>query len=128
MNPHSPQAEEHAERYYGLVRSMKTDCSKIAANTGFRVEDIQRIKNHVFYKEHELYDGKFGRFGTDYEMAQSWQRLIDGRNIQTRDLVLLNHEFLESIFESEGLNAAESHKKTEKIYNYSDALREAGFL
>ncbi len=128
MNPHSLQAEEHAERYYGLVRSMKTDCARISKNTGFRIEDIQRVKNHVLYKEHELYDGERGRFYPSYHMAQSWQRLIDGRNIQTRDIVLLNHEFLESIFESEGLNAAESHKKTEKIYNYSDALREAGFL
>ena len=71
LNPRSAKAEEHAERYYGLVRKMKTDCGRIAANTGFRVEDIERIKNHVFYKEHELYDGERGRFYPSYEIAQS---------------------------------------------------------
>ena len=126
LNPNSPQAEEHAERYYGLVRSMKTDCARIAANTDFRVADIQRIKNHVFYNKHELYDGKIGRFDADYEMAQSWQRLIDGHNIQVRDIVLLNHEFLESVLEGEGLNAAEAHDMTEPIYNYAEELRKAG--
>lgn len=57
-------------------------------------------------------------------MAQSWQRLIDGRNIQDRDIVLLNHEFLESVLESEGLVSYLAHRQTEKIYNYSAALKE----
>ena len=56
-------------------------------------------------------------------MARSWQRLIDGRNIQNRDIVLLNHEFLESVLE-ENLNAEEAHRQTEKIYSYFVALKE----
>lgn len=123
LNPESDEAEEHAFRYYGLVRKMKTDCKRIAANTGFREKDIQRIKNHVFYKKHELYDGEFDYFHPSYQMAQSWQRLIDGKNIKNCDLVLLNHEFLESIFE-EDLNAEKAHRKTEEIYNYFAALKE----
>ena len=51
LNPQSREALEHAVRYYGLVRSMKTDCKRIAANTGFREKDIRRIKNHVFYED-----------------------------------------------------------------------------
>lgn len=125
LNPESEEAEEHAFRYYGLVRKMKTDCKRIAANTGFRVKDIQRIKNHVFYNEHELYDGEKARFHPSYHMAQSWQRLIDGRNIQNRDIVLLNHEFLESVIESEGIVTNEAHDLTEQIYNYS-AMIEGG--
>ena len=104
---------------------MKTDCTRIAQNTGFRIADIQRIKNHVFYKEHELYDGERGRFYPSYHMAQSWQRLIDGRNIQTRDIVLLNHEFLESVFEAGGLVSYKAHDETEPIYNYR-AMIESG--
>ncbi len=53
LNPQSREAIEHAARYYGLVRSMKTDCKRIALNTGFREKDIQRIKNHLFYEEHD---------------------------------------------------------------------------
>ena len=36
LNPQSREALEHAVRYYGLVRSMKTDCKRIAENTSFR--------------------------------------------------------------------------------------------
>ena len=124
LNPESQEAKEHAFRYYGLVRKMKTDCKRIAANTGFREKDIQRVKNHVFYKKHELYDDEFDYFEPSYQMAQSWQRLIDGRNIQDRDIILLNHEFLESVLESEGLVSYLAHRQTEKIYNYSAALKE----
>ncbi len=123
LNPESARAEEHAFKYYESVRHMKTDCRRIAANTGFRKEDIARIKNHVFYAEHELYDGEKGRFYPSYHMAQSWQRLIDGRNIQPRDIVLLNHEFLESVIESEGFNAQGAHAVAEAIYNYSALIK-----
>lgn len=125
LNPQSREALEHAIRYYGLVRSMKTDCKRIAANTGFREGDIQRIKNHVFYEEHELDDG-LRRFDADYEMSQSWQRLIDGREIENRDIILLQHEFIESIFMGNGLNYDEAHDKAQNIYNYAKALKEVG--
>ena len=123
LNPDSNEAEQHAFRYYGLVRSMKTDCKRITLNTGFREQNIQRVKNHIFYKEHELYDGEISRFYPSYHRAQSWQRLIDGRNIQPRDILLLNHEFLESIIEAEGFNAQAAHATAEKVYNYSALLR-----
>ena len=124
LNPESEEAEEHAFRYYALVRKMKTDCKRIAANTGFREKDIRRVKNHIFYKEHELYDGITARFHPSYQMAQqSWQRLIDGRNIQNRDIILLNHEFLESVLESEGLISYLAHDLTEEIYNYYDMVK-----
>ena len=122
LNPDSVAAEQHAFRYYGLVRSMKTDCKRIALNTGFREEDIRTIKNHVFYAEHELYDGERARFYPSYHMAQSWQRLIDGRNIHPEDILLLNHEFFESVLESQGLNAEQAHRLTEKVYNYSATI------
>lgn len=109
----------------GAKGAMKTDCARIAANTGFREQDIRRIKNHVFYEKHLLDDG-LSRFDPDYEMAQSWQRLIEGKNIESRDIILLNHEFLESIYMSEGLRYSQAHDKAEKIYNYVAALKEVG--
>ena len=123
LKPDSPRAEEHAHRYYGLVRSMKTDCQRIASNTGFREQDIKRIKAHVFYNEHELYDGERAQFYPSYHMAQSWQRLIEGREIQPQDIVLLNHEFLESVVEAQGLNAEKAHAIAELVYNYAIYLR-----
>lgn len=68
-------------------------------------------------------DGEVARFYPSYHMAQSWQRLIDGRNIQSRDIVLLNHEFLESVVEADGLNAQEAHTIAEAIYNYSALIK-----
>ena len=59
-------------------------------------------------------------------MAQSWQRLIEGKHIEKRDIVLLHHEFLESVLISEGLTASEAHEKTQEVYNYVQALKEAG--
>ena len=123
LKPDSPRAEEHAYRYYGLVRSMKTDCQRIAFNTNFREEDILRIKNHIFFNKHELYDGEIAQFYPSYHMAQSWQRLIEGREIQPQDIVLLNHEFLESVVEAQGLTAEKAHAIAEKVYNYAEYLR-----
>lgn len=125
LDPNSKAAIEHSIRYYGLVRSMKTDCKRIAQNTEFKEEDIKRIKNHIFYKKHKLESG-IKRFAPDYEMGQSWQRLIDGRTIKKRVIILLNHEFLESILMAEGLSYDEAHEKAQRLYNYIKALREAG--
>ena len=122
LNPDSERATEHAFRYYESVRHMKTDCKRISANTGFREQDIQQIKNHVFINEHELYDGEIERFFPSYHMAQSWQRLIDGREIQERDIVLLNHEFLESTLVQSGFNQQDAHNIAESIYNYAELI------
>ena len=46
-NPDSDEAKAHAERYYGLVRSMTTDVKKIAKTTGYSEADIQSIKNYI---------------------------------------------------------------------------------
>jgi hypothetical protein len=122
LNPDSDRARKHAVAYYESVRHMKTDCERIAANTGFREQDIRMIKSHVFIEEHDLYVGR-KRFAPDYEMAQSWQRLIDGRNIQERDIVLLNHEFLEHTLMRQGRTVQEAHKQAQNVYNYAVMVR-----
>lgn len=123
LNPFSNRATEHAVRYYEEIRHRKTDAIRIAQNTGFRVQDIQAIKDYIFVEEHDLVDGH-RRFYEDYEMAQSWQRLIEGRNIQEKDIVLLNHEFLERELVLFGYSQQEAHEKAESIYNYAILLRE----
>lgn len=123
LNPFSNRATEHAVRYYEEIRHRKTDAIRIAQNTGFRAQDIQAIKDYIFVEEHDLVDGH-RRFYEDYEMAQSWQRLIEGRNIQEKDIVLLNHEFLERELILSGYSQQEAHEKAESIYNYAILLRE----
>jgi hypothetical protein len=54
----------------------------IAKNTGWDSAIIEKIKNHVFFTEHDLGYEFPSRFDPDYNMAISWQRLIEGSAIQ----------------------------------------------
>ncbi|WP_423212898.1 WXG100 family type VII secretion target [Paenibacillus solani] len=89
--------EEEAIKMYDSIRSSTLDVSTIAKNTGIPEWRIQRIKEHIFIKEHEKSSG-YGTFDPDYEIAQAWQRLQNGSHTQ-KDVDLLNHEIFESKFE-----------------------------
>jgi|GEM_PF-1486743 len=117
-DPESKRAEAHAERYYGLVRKMKTDCKRIAKNTGYPLEEIKRIKSFIFLEKHDLGDGKIDYFYPSFEMAQSWQRLIEGKDIKPHDLTLLKHEMMESQLMNEGYTQDEAHRITSEKYDY----------
>ena len=103
---------------------MTTDAEHIAANTGFSIEEISAVKRYVFTDEHNLGDGKPRRFDASYEMAQSWQRLIEGKDIKTHDLTLLKHEMLEMQLVKDGLSQAEAHISASKAYNYGKEAAE----
>ncbi|MBD7970147.1 WXG100 family type VII secretion target [Paenibacillus gallinarum] len=90
--------EAIAEEMYEKFRSIGTeDVYAIAKNTGISTTRVQRIKEHVFINSH-IKDHGVGRFEPDYELAQAWQRLIDGKQIES-DIQLLQHEIFESKFE-----------------------------
>ena len=57
-------------------------------------------------------------------MAQSWQRLCEGKQIREMDLVLLKHELLESEYMEQGYSQSDAHKKAEEQYNYSICVKE----
>ena len=116
--PYSKPAMEHASRYYGLVRKMSTDVGKIAKNTGFPIEEISRIKSFIFLEKHDLGDGKYEFFAPDFAMAESWQRLIEGKP-EKHDLTLLQHEIMENRLMHEGLSQEQAHLEASKKYNYS---------
>ena len=69
-------------------------------------------------KEHDLISGKH-RFDPSYDMAQSWQRLISGKGIQEKDIVLLKHEYAELRYMERGLTQNQAHIKASKRYNYA---------
>ena len=112
---------------------MTTDVARIASNTGYSTNEIQRIKNFIFMEKHiyilqhirgiDLGRGKLEDFDASYEMAQSWQRLIDGKNIQQHDLILLKHEIMENKLVDLGIPQSEAHIMTSKEYNYSREAR-----
>lgn len=121
-NPHSKEARAHAERYYGLVRSMKTDVARISETTDFAEEDIQTVKSYIFMEKHDLGGAELEYFAPDYMMAESWQRLIDGKP-ELHDITLLNHEIMERDLMKKGIPQNEAHIKASGKYNYA---KEAG--
>ena len=115
---YSEQAEAYARERYEAFRNMSDDCERIAANTGYSVDDLSRIKQYLFVDKHSLRNG-FRRFDPDYSIAESWDRLIDGSDIQKHDLTLINHEVLERNLVSAGVDQDSAHIEASRKYNYA---------
>lgn len=122
-NPYGDKAKAHAEKYYGLVRTMKTDVSSIAKTTGFSEEQIQDVKNFIFYEKHDLGGEELELFKPDYMMGESWKRLIEGKP-EPHDITLINHEIMERDLIKKGYTQDEAHIMTSKIYNYDKEATE----
>jgi len=116
--------DDHAKLYYDEIRNRIGDVEIIAKNTGFSIEDIQIIKNHIFVNKYDLGDETPERFTPDYDMAVSWQRLTEGKNIHEMDIVLLNHELMEYRLMVQGRSYREAHVIAENSYNYSKYIIE----
>ena len=91
------EAEALADAHYERIRNSKDDVAKIAANTGIKPHNIQKVKDHVFYNEHWLNDGtthapvyKKGRFHSDLDQANAWNRLTSGTHTP-EDITWMKH-------------------------------------
>jgi hypothetical protein len=90
-----------ADDAYDRIRASDDDIAAIARTTessGFSIDDIRMIKDHVFRDEHLLdsYDaGSMARFDANPRMAEAWQRLAAG-DPHPADLDLLRHERYEA--------------------------------
>ena len=122
-NPYGEKAKEHADKYYGLVRSMKTDVENIAKTTGFSEEQIQEVKNFIFYDKHDLGGEEPELFKPDFMMGESWKRLIDG-NPEPHDITLIKHEIMERDLIKRGYTQDKAHIITSKKYNYDKEATE----
>lgn len=115
--------DKHAEIYYEQIRKRTSDIQSIAKNTNFSVEDIKKIKNHIFFTYHDLGAEIPLRFTPSYDMAVSWQRLIGGRNIQEMDIVMLKHELCEIELMAEGVDFDTAHRQADHKHSYAKYLR-----
>jgi len=107
--------EKESKRFYNERRQDDSDISKISKTTGFSETKVRQIKEHLFVNEHILDDG-VRRFDEDYDIAVAWKRLSDG-NPEERDILLLEHEYLESTVEKEyNLTYREAHDIAEEQY------------
>lgn len=111
LDPNSTRAWDVVEGAYGAIRNDPTDIAAIARNTGWAESRVSRVKDHVFFNEHQL-DAGVKRFDADPDMLNSWNRLTKGDFVQS-DIDLLRHEIFESKFE--GIfktNYVDAHKAT----------------
>ena len=122
-NPYGEKAEKHAISYYDSVRSMKKDVETISKNTGFEESEIRKVKNYIFFDKHDLDNGQLVRFAPDYMMAESWQRLIDGKQ-KPHDITLLQHELLEESLVKSGYTQSEAHLLASEKFNYSKEAKQ----
>ena len=113
-----------AEQKYDEIRESITDVDAIARNTGYKKENVQNCKNHVFHNEHKLdrYES-FGepveikRFDPDDPQAQAWKRLETG-TYSPEYLTWLKHEKAEQWYEQKhDAGYSESHDKAEKHWS-----------
>lgn len=121
-NPVSDEANAWAKSYYAEIRAKSTDCKKIAERLNLELADIQAIKNYLFVDK-SLYDDDLGiwrEFDHDAAIAQSWQRLAEGKDILPHDLVLIKHELYEMEIKREnpGISHDKAHRLAEEKYNY----------
>lgn len=87
---------EYAPKAYEEIRQAD-DVATIAQNIGWNEQRVQRVKDHLFYREHQL-DERVSHFDPDPDIADAWKRLQTGKHTQ-EDLRLMHHEYFESRFE-----------------------------
>ena len=126
VDPEGQRGQAFADLYYEEIRHFTTDVERIAQNIGKSKEDIQKIKNYLFL-DNSLYDeGVWRRFDTDCAIAQSWQRLMIGKDIKPHDLTLIEHELLEMRIKEDnpGISHSEAHTMAQQVHNYTKGSKE----
>ena len=117
-----------AEDLYTEIRNRKKsyEVKAVAKNSGFSEEEIDKVYDHVFIRDHLFKGGEIRRFDPDYYMAHSWQRLREGKNIQKHDITMLYHELEEEKIMGDSLEIEyeKAHSEVEKKYNYRKELLE----
>ena len=105
---------KEAMKTYDKIIESKDDILKIANRYQLNSEDIERAKQYAFGK------GVLqNKFIPDLRMAQSWERMALGEEINS-DEVLLKHEILESdLVINQGLNQLDAHKIAQNEYPWS---------
>lgn len=68
---------------------------------------------------------RMARFAPDFDQAQAWQRLVDGKGTDI-DRILLEHEYLElTEMREHGYNYDEAHEIANKRFDWWTAFEEA---
>lgn len=124
-DPFGEKREKHAEMYYEEIRNRRPVyvIKRIAKNANISKKSAQNIYEHVFINEHIFKNGEVKAFDPDYDMAESFRRILEGKNIKPHDLIMLRHENLElNLMRKYNLVYEDAHELTNKKYDYQKAL------
>ena len=123
-DPDGKKRDAHAERYYESIRnSNKKDIVEaVSQNSGIGAEYVSKMYDHLFVNEYDL-DKGHTRFDSDYYIAESMQRLREGKNIQNHDMTLVYHEAMEyDLMNNDGLSYEKAHEIANRSFNYQRDL------
>lgn len=116
--------DRHGKKMYEEIRHRKTDVKKISENTNFKESAVEEIKQHMFYQKHKFKNGTIRQFDYDFDQAQSWDRLSQGKETKT-DLILLKHEYVElTQMRLHDYDYETAHDIANKYHNWAKAIIE----
>ena len=114
--------EQQAADFYEARINNDDDIVAISKNTGFGIEDVTAIKNHVMVDEHTFQDGSVRKFDPSIDQALAWQRLMKGEQ-KDEDILLLKHELRELEYMKEtGCDYETAHAYSSEKYDWQAAV------
>ena len=117
------RAHPDADEIAGNLR----DVERLDGSTGFSPEEINRIREHIFFEEHPVADYEGGivhqRYDASPDMAEAWLRLRSGRPLP-EDLALLEHESAEARYYDThpGTTYEEAHRAANEVSNWQNQI------
>ena len=123
-DPDGEKRDAHAVKYYASVRNSNKQgvVDAISKNASIDSEYVSKMLDHLFINEYDLDKGHV-RFDADYDIAESIQRLREGKNIQAHDITLIYHESMEyDLMNNDGLGYEEAHEIANRSFDYKKAL------
>lgn len=126
-DPFGIKREKHAISYYEEIRNRKSKyvIARIYKNGGISEIAAKNIYEHVFKNEHAFADGTVRRFDPDYDMSESFRRILEGKNIKPHDITMLKHENLElNLMKKYNMVYEDAHNMANLKYNYEKELDE----
>lgn len=126
-DPFGRKREKHAISYYEEIRNRRSNyvIKRISKNGGVSEKAAKNIYEHVFVEKHIFADGTERQFDPDYDMSESFRRILEGKNIKPHDITMLRHENLElNLMKKYNMVHEDAHSLAEQKYNYKKELDE----
>lgn len=117
LDKSSEEQDAYAKRAYEEIRNKnaESDIAKVAKNSGLSKEDVAKIRNHLFFAEHNLEKG-LSRFDESADIANAWEALEQGRPSDL-DIMMIKHELEElTLMEKYGYSYDKAHLLANRKY------------